>query len=40
MSDLPEEMEEEWLQQVEADQLIDTFGDAAKRLCGRRPTDE
>ncbi|MDE0184044.1 MAG: hypothetical protein OXP71_01155 [Candidatus Poribacteria bacterium] len=38
MRDSPEDFRGETQKLIEEDELLDTIADAAKRLCGRRPT--
>lgn len=38
--DFPEDWDDEVLKKVEIGELMDTIADAAKRICGTRPTDE
>jgi len=38
MRDSPEDFDDQTQRLIEEDKLLDTIADAAKRLCGRRPT--
>ena len=40
MRDSPEDFRGETQKLIEEDELLDTIADAAKRLCGRRPTHQ
>ena len=40
MCDSPEDFDDQTQRLIEEDKLLDTIADAAKRLCGRRPTHQ
>jgi len=40
MCDSPENFDHQTQRLIEEDKLLDTIADAAKRLCGRRPTHQ